>query len=68
MYRTVRITERDLATWRQSWPCSTLMTGWAQFAPNGDLVDLGGKLSRANVDSHELTAFCNDRLPAELTR
>jgi hypothetical protein len=68
MSYTVRITERDLDRWRASWPCSTLTTGTVYFESNGDLVDLTGRIARADVDAHELTAFCNDRLPADIRR
>lgn len=65
----IRITNQSLDQWRQSWRCSTLTTGWVEIDDrNGDLVDLGGKLARADVDGHELTAYCDDRLPANLRR
>ena len=60
METTVCITSRKLDDWRKVWPCSSLTTGYAVFASNGDLVDLGGKLAHADVDGHELTAFCDD--------
>ena len=65
----IRITNQSLDQWRQAWPCSTLTTGWVEIDDrNGDLVDLGGKLAKADVDGHELTAYCDDRLPAHLRR
>lgn len=57
----LRITSSSLAVWRRRWPCSTLTTGCAVFdGRTGDLIDLGGRLSSADVDGHEFNAYVDD--------
>ena len=65
MFR-VKFTSRKLDNWSKSWPCSSLVTGEAEFDSHGDLVDLYGKLSKADVDGHEFDAFVDDHQSAEL--
>ncbi len=69
----VRLTEARLDAWRKRWPCSTLATGWVVFDEGGDLVDMGGRIARRDVDAHELSAFCEtwggrDRMRRERAR
>ena len=55
---TVRFTEKRISAWSRRWPCSTLEPGTAYFDDGtGDLFDITGKLSRANVDGWEFDAF-----------
>ena len=57
----VRFTASRLDAWRRRWPGSTLTTGYAVFdGQTGDVVDLGGRLVRADVDGHEFDAFVDD--------
>jgi hypothetical protein len=64
----LRITEAKLSPWRKRWPCSTLTTGYVVFDDqNGDLVGLGGALSKENfIDGHELDVFIDDHQSPEL--
>jgi hypothetical protein len=65
---SVRFTESRLYEWSRRWPCSTLVVGTAYFDRQGDLVDLSGKLSRADVDGHEFDAFVDDHQNPDLAK
>lgn len=62
----IRITARQLDVWRSRWPCSTLATGWLEL-DDGDLIDMGGVIARADVDNNELQAFLENFHPKAVT-
>lgn len=59
------ISADDTYAWARQWPCSTLRGKrvFAEFAPNGDLIDLAvNGRSDADIDGHEFNACVSDFL------